>query len=206
MRSKKGLIILVVPFMLVLWGCGTEEPEIETAFTEEPVEFELPPIVAQGPREPTGLRLEKAGWTYACMECHSAIEAKWHYERPMVEHGHIELNHGTNSFCLNCHHPENRDAYVHYDGSEIDASAVEMLCRKCHGPQYRDWDKGIHGRTNGFWKAEMGEQLRLKCVQCHDPHDPKFKAMEPMSPPTYPARAAGERIVHPDKEKEPHHG
>ena len=180
---------------LALAGCtkALSEEELEGVETVEKRhsvhEFRL----LEGPREPTGLKLERAGFTYACMDCHEAIEAKWHYGREMVEHRHIELKHGTNRFCLNCHHPENRNAYVDYDGTEISASTVEELCHKCHGPQYRDWAKGIHGRPNGYWNTAYGVQERLKCTECHNPHDPAFKAMEPETAPTYPDRAAGKK-------------
>ena len=145
-------------------------------------------------REISGLHLTKMGWIYQCMDCHTALEAKWHYERPMAEHQNITLNHGVNRFCLNCHHPENRNVYVDYDGSEIPAEAVVQLCGKCHGPTYRDWEAGVHGRRNGHWDPKKGKQTRLICIQCHDPHAPAFKAFKPMPPPSYPARAPGGKV------------
>ena len=71
------------------------------------------------PRQTKGLDLVKLGWTYNCMECHKLLKARWTYDRPMVEHRDITLRHGNNRFCLNCHHPTNRNAFVDYDGSEI---------------------------------------------------------------------------------------
>jgi len=100
------------------------------------------------------------------------------------------LRHGENRFCLNCHHPTNRNAFVDYDGSEIPQKDVVLLCGKCHGPVYRDWKAGVHGRQNGFWKADLGEKTKLRCIQCHDPHQPKFQPMKPLPPLRYPARAA----------------
>ena len=186
--------LLVIGMNLLLAGCGPEAEEAERAVVEgEDAPITVKEMVVPMPREPSGLVYVKAGFSYRCMECHSGIKAKWRYERPMIEHTRLELRHGTNSFCLNCHHPENRDNYVHYDGSEIPADRVELLCRKCHGPQYRDWQAGIHGRVNGYWKGEIGPQEKLLCTQCHDPHDPAFKPMRPMPAPTYPARAAGDR-------------
>lgn len=144
------------------------------------------------PRETKGLDLVKAGWTYNCMECHKLLTARWHYDdqRPLVEHKDIKLNHGNNRFCLNCHHPKNRNAFVDYDGSEIAEKDVVLLCAKCHGTTYRDWQAGVHGRQNGHWNASQGEKTKLRCIQCHDPHSPKFKEMKPLPPLTYPARAA----------------
>ncbi len=143
------------------------------------------------PRQTKGLDLVKMGWSYNCMECHKLLPAKWHYDRPMVEHENIHLEHGNNRFCLNCHHATNRNAFADYDGSEIAEQDVVQLCGKCHGPIYRDWKAGVHGRRNGFWNKEKGSQTQLRCIQCHDPHQPKFKAMKPLAPLRYPERAAG---------------
>lgn len=142
------------------------------------------------PRRTKGLDLVKMGWTYNCMECHKLFPARWHYDRSMVEHEEIRLQHGGNRFCLNCHHPTNRNAFVDYDGSEIAQRDVVLLCAKCHGPTYRDWKAGVHGRQNGFWKVSMGEKTRLRCIQCHDPHHPKFATAKPLPPLRYPSRAA----------------
>lgn len=143
------------------------------------------------PRATKGLDLVKAGWTYNCMECHKLFPARWHYDdRPFNEHKDIRLEHGNNRFCLNCHHPTNRNAFVDYDGAEIAQADVVMLCAKCHGTIYRDWQAGVHGRENGLWKTDAGEKTKLRCIQCHDPHSPKFKPMKPLPPLKYPARAA----------------
>lgn len=142
------------------------------------------------PRASKGLDLNKMGWSYNCMECHRMISARWRYDRPMVEHENVKLDHGANRFCLNCHHGTNRNAFADYDGSEIGENEVVLLCAKCHGPTYRDWDAGVHGRRNGHWNKEKGVQTRLQCIQCHDPHQPRFAAMKPLPGLRYPARAA----------------
>ena len=144
------------------------------------------------PRATRSLDLVKLGWTYNCMECHKLLPARWHYgeARPLNEHKDIKLEHGNNRFCLNCHHPTNRNAFVDYDGSEIAQADVVLLCAKCHGTTYRDWQAGVHGRQNGYWDAARGDKTRLRCIQCHDPHSPRFKKMKPLPPLTYPPRAA----------------
>jgi len=142
------------------------------------------------PRQTKGLDLVKMGWSYNCMECHKLLPAKWHYDRPMAEHQNIILEHGENRFCLTCHHPTNRNAFVAYDGSEIAEADVVTLCAKCHGPTYRDWKAGVHGRRNGYWDVSKGARTQLRCIQCHDPHQPKFQSMPPLPPLKYPARAA----------------
>lgn len=142
------------------------------------------------PRQTKSLDLVRVGWTYNCMDCHTLFPAKWHFDRPMAEHQDIVFDHGNNRFCLNCHHPTNRNAFVDYDGSEIAPTSVVLLCGKCHGPIYRDWEAGVHGRSNGYWKPGQGPKTKLRCIQCHDPHRPKFQPMQPLPPPTYPLRAA----------------
>jgi len=148
------------------------------------------------PRKTVGLDLVRNGWTYNCMECHKLFPPKWHYDRPLNEHKDIRLEHGNNRFCLNCHHPANRNVFVDYDGGEIAQADVVQLCAKCHGTIYRDWQAGVHGRPNGFWNAQLGSKTKLRCIQCHDPHSPKFKAMKPLAPLRYPPRAAHPPVSH----------
>jgi hypothetical protein len=136
------------------------------------------------------------------MECHKLFTARWHYvgsqprssgSEPLAvlnEHKDIQLEHGSNRFCLNCHHAANRNAFVDYDGAEIAPADIVQLCAKCHGTIYRDWQAGVHGRENGFWQIGRGIRTRLLCIQCHDPHSPKFKAMRPVPPLRYPSRGA----------------
>jgi hypothetical protein len=140
-----------------------------------------------------GLKLIRHGWTYDCMECHLIIEARWTHDRPLTEHSKVILQHGANRFCINCHHPTNRNAFVDYDGSEIAERDVVLLCAKCHGTIYRDWRNGIHGRQAGLWTASISKRSRLNCIQCHDPHHPVFPALMPAAPPRYPSRASGGR-------------
>jgi hypothetical protein len=141
------------------------------------------------PRKMTGLVLKKDGWDYNCMECHALMPAKWHYDHPIYQHADIKLEHGNNRFCLNCHHPTNRNVFVDYDGSEIPQNKVDQLCGKCHGTIHREWEAGVHGRQNGHWNKELGPATKLVCIQCHDPHSPAFKPMKPLAPLRYPPRA-----------------
>ena len=190
--------------LLVVLGCTmsvflvsqllAEEVESTTDTSVSKSEILLDKHLDKTPsRETTGLEYVRSDWTYDCMECHRSLKANWHLPDQLMEHRGLELKHGTNRFCLNCHHPENRNVYVDYDGSEIAEEEVVLLCAKCHGPQHRDWMKGAHGRRNGYWDTSRGESSKLSCIQCHDPHDPAFKAMEPLTAPSYPSRAAGGR-------------
>jgi hypothetical protein len=123
------------------------------------------------------------GFTYRCSDCHRLIESPPETTRTLTQHTHIVLNHGRNTRCFNCHNRTNRDVYVDDWGREIPADQPQLVCAKCHGPVYRDWLHGSHGRTNGFWNREAGPIQRRKCIECHDPHRPPFPPMHPAPPP-----------------------
>lgn len=143
------------------------------------------------PRFTQGLDLTKMGWIYDCRECHELFEAQWTRDYDLVEHDDIVLKHGNNRFCLNCHNQKNVGVFADYDGAVIPEKDVVLLCAKCHGPKYRDWKAGAHGRRNGYWDTSEGPQTQLRCIQCHDPHYPKYKTIHPLPAPNYPLRAAG---------------
>lgn len=135
-------------------------------------------------RQPT-LRpeLTTAGFTYRCSDCHRSISSPPETTRTLTQHKDIVLQHGINTRCFNCHHRTNRDAFVDDWGREIAYDASQLVCAKCHGPVYRDWLHGAHGRTNGYWDGAVGPQERHKCVDCHDPHRPSFPPLPPAPPP-----------------------
>ena len=160
----------------------------------QPFQFSspLPAAVAVPPwaTDPTPVRhpsvepaFHQAVFTYRCSECHKIIPSPLETERTLTQHAEIELEHGTNARCFNCHHRTNRDAFVDDQGGEIPWDQPQLMCAKCHGPVYRDWQHGVHGRTDGYWLGAKGVQTRRKCVACHDPHRPPFPAMHPAPGP-----------------------
>jgi hypothetical protein len=135
-------------------------------------------------RQPQLLPEYQAGvFTYRCSECHKIIDSPTETVRMLTQHREIRLEHGINTRCFNCHHPTNRDAFVDDYGREIPWDQPPVLCGKCHGPVYRDWQHGSHGRTNGYWDLAQGEQTRRRCIECHDPHRPSFPVMAPAPGP-----------------------
>lgn len=124
-----------------------------------------------------------AGFVYQCSECHKLFPSPPETTRSLTQHRDITLKHGINTRCFNCHHLTHRDAFVDDWGREIPYDSPQLLCAKCHGPVYRDWLHGSHGRTNGYWDTSRGEQVRRKCIECHDPHRPPFPPMPPAPPP-----------------------
>lgn len=131
--------------------------------------------------------------TYRCNECHQNFKTKRQFGQKKLigEHGDLKLNHGSNDRCLNCHHLEDREAFVNHDGSKILYENSIQLCAKCHGPKYRDWKLGLHGKSTGYWSERHGPSKKIHCVSCHDPHDPEFKALEPAPGPHRPHHKGG---------------
>ena len=138
----------------------------------------------------------QAGFSYRCSECHKIIASPAETHRTLTQHRELHLEHGINTRCFNCHHRDNRDAFADDYGNEIPWDQPHLVCAKCHGPVYRDWQHGSHGRTHGSWNAASGMQQRLKCVQCHDPHRPAFQSLAPAPGPNTLRMGAGRSQPH----------
>jgi cytochrome c553 len=111
-----------------------------------------------------------------------------------TEHKDIVLGHGThgrNNNCFNCHNETNLVTLQTRDGRELKITDSPSLCGSCHGPTFRDWEAGVHGRTGGFWDTKLGEITFKPCTACHDPHHPKFPGRKP---------APGPHPLHPQPE------
>ena len=107
------------------------------------------------------------------------------------EHEDVVMGHGThnrNNNCFNCHDEQNLEMLQARDGRQIKLVESPLLCGSCHGPTYRDWEAGAHGRTSGYWNRIAGPMQRRICVDCHNPHNPKI-------PPRKPA--PGPHLLHP---------
>ncbi len=142
--------------------------------------------------------IDLAGFTYRCSDCHKLFKSPPETTRSLTQHTQIVLKHGINDRCFNCHHLTNRDAYVDDYGKEIPADQPQLLCAKCHGPVYRDWLNGAHGRSNGYWDESRGPRERRKCIECHDPHAPPFAPMQPAPGPN--TLRMGDQDLHADHE------
>jgi hypothetical protein len=98
------------------------------------------------------------------------------------------MGHGThkrNNNCFNCHDENNLELLQTRDGRQLKLTDSDLsgLCGSCHGPTYRDWEAGVHGRTSGFWDRAAGGYTRLGCPSCHNPHSPKFPGRQPAPGP-----------------------
>lgn len=172
---------------VLLAGCGPVAPPADALYVRDvPGEvFDTTPV--RGEFRP--LLHRRGSFEYRCTECHSDFASARRQNQEIPEHAEIvaRFDHGMNTFCVNCHHAEDRNAYVDHDGSPIPSSEPARLCAKCHGPTYREWQIGVHGRQNGSWERDSPAREKLLCIQCHDPHHPKFAPMTP-DPPTIQTR------------------
>ena len=114
------------------------------------------------------------------------------------EHSNIVMPHGTherNNNCFNCHNELNLEQLQTRDKREVKLSNSTPLCGSCHGPTYRDWEAGVHGRTSGYWERSLGEMDRKNCVNCHNPHSPRFPGRKP-APGPHPLRGDSSTVAH----------
>ena len=121
---------------------------------------------------------------FPCNDCHTEIPSN-RQRRDLVEmHDDILYDHDSeNRWCLACHSETNRDSLVLAGGQLLSFEESYKLCGQCHGPKYRDWKLGIHGKRTGSWSGQKQYHL---CINCHDPHSPQIKKLQPMSPPRRP--------------------
>lgn len=131
--------------------------------------------------------LHRGTFEFKCTECHDDFKSDPTVDTPAGEHRVImdKFDHGLNIYCMNCHHRSERNSFIGYGTDIIPSNEPARLCSKCHGPMYHDWERGIHGRQNQHWNAEMGPRPKLQCIECHDPHRPKFESMAPDIKPAY---------------------
>lgn len=133
----------------------------------------------------------------ACNACHDEkkpVAVHLDAENNVIlpeEHKDLVMRHGRNNrndHCFNCHDSSNLELLLTRDGRKLKIDESTKLCASCHGPTYRDWEVGIHGRLRGHWDRQRGPVVRQDCVSCHDPHAPAFPSMKP---------APGPRPLHP---------
>ena len=129
-----------------------------------------------------------------CSECHALFESQHQTDPDLRQHKNLGLDHGMNERCFNCHSYEDRNMLILDDDVEIGFDEVERLCAKCHGPTYRDWQAGMHGKTLGSWRSDSPEFRRLACNECHDPHAPAFDPIATLPGPN--TLRMGERSTH----------
>ena len=162
-------------------------------------------FAAEPPREGSGMadsrdiQVPKPPFSegiFPCSMCHDPKAMPPNPQRRALEgmHGDIELHHGDNRWCLDCHDTNNRDQLHLVGGEKIDFTKSYLLCGQCHGDKLRDWRVGVHGKRTGSWN---GVKQYLLCVNCHNPHSPHFKPLKPMPPPTPPDQIVAKKGTRP---------
>jgi hypothetical protein len=193
------LVLLSAAFYFELWGRTPSLPQIplvEPAFTNtSTVRMSGAELVRTG-GDASGLDC------YACHDRKKQVVLIFDAEKRIVlpeEHNDLVMAHGThnrNNNCFNCHDEANLELLQTRDGRQLKLLESTPLCGSCHGPTYRDWEAGVHGRTSGFWDPKSGALTRQNCVSCHDPHSPKFPPQKPAPGPhglRTPQRTAAEK-------------
>lgn len=126
-------------------------------------------------------RSEKLGMLPICgVSCHNGVIPpafpKNKNPRTLTTHQNLVLDatklpHGRGAvWCLDCHHPTQRNKLIDNLGATLSFDQPQLLCGKCHGDVYRDWRDGIHGKRIGEW-ASNGTKRWFVCTECHNPHN-----------------------------------
>lgn len=193
-----GLILafagLIAAFVSELWGRVPLQPEVPLVDGQ---------FLAPTPWRQTYADLVKAKEDlsdFDCYACHEKsqpppirFDARHRIVIPK-EHENLRMAHGShdrNNLCYNCHNEQDLLTLQTRDGRVIKFADASPLCGSCHGPTYRDWEAGVHGRTSGFWDPRLGERHRLQCANCHDPHSPPIPTRAPAPGPHRPAHPPG---------------
>lgn len=198
MQTPKVLFLSLIALALagggiVLWTvradaeAGAKTPALPS---EPDVSTPLHPVFI---RKPVGIPQVATGLTNfhgapvmaSCVSCHAtttpnreiraAADLKKFHQGLKYAHGELT--------CLSCHNADNYDTLRLADGRALDFTESMTLCSQCHGPQRRDYDRGLHGGMNGHWDLTRGGRTRNTCVDCHDPHTPAFPLVLPVLPP-----------------------
>jgi hypothetical protein len=106
-------------------------------------------------------------------------------------HAGVTLAHGELS-CATCHPLDDRTQLRLADDTRIVFTEVQRLCRQCHGPQHRDYERGAHGGMRGYWDLGRGPRERNACVMCHAAHAPAYPLVVPAPPPRDRFLSAGQ--------------
>ncbi len=198
---------LAMAFALNLWG---HTPKPYPIALVDP-EFTQPTTFRQSYAELIRAKADLSDFDcYACHDRKKPPTLRFDTNQNLIipsEHKDIVMGHGRhnrNNNCFNCHDEQNLELLQTRDGHEVKLADSPALCGSCHGPTYRDWEGGAHGRTGGFWTTNLTmlvgsspnnrvdhsaalTRKRQICVDCHNPHQPKIPGRKP-APPPHPLR------------------
>lgn len=200
-RIRVVQVALAVAFVALAAGFAIDVGKRRDARFPVPLvdpEFTVPRTVRLSIAEQLRQGASPDDWDcYICHETDTPPPLHFDEEHNVIvaeEHSDIVMGHGRhkrNNNCFNCHDEQNLLMLQARDGSELPLAESTPLCGSCHGPVYRDWEGGAHGRAQGYWDEELGERVRQDCVSCHDPHSPRFPRRLP-APGPHPLHSQGE--------------
>ena len=186
----RGLMVLfaslAAAFLLNLWGRPVPEPPIPLVNTN---------FLDTATVRRSYVDLVRAGEDLSDFDCYICHERgkpptlRFDTNQNIIipkAHSNIVMGHGEhnrNNNCFNCHDETNLEQLQTRDGRTVSFADSMRLCGSCHGPTYRDWEAGVHGRTSGYWNVRMGERKRVICASCHNPHSPRFPGRQPAPGP-----------------------
>jgi len=169
-------------FLLNLWGrppSPSSLPLVDPQFTNTAtVRLSAAELIRTG-GDTSGMAC------YACHDLKKAVKLHLDTNDNVIlpeEHKDLVIRHGRNdrnNQCFNCHDAANLELLRTRDGRQLKMEESTKLCASCHGPTYRDWEVGIHGRPSGYWDQQRGARTRQDCTSCHDPHGPAFPSLKP---------------------------
>jgi hypothetical protein len=177
---------LAAAFALNLWGHPAKSPPIplvDTNFISTATARMSAAELIASDGDASGLDC------YACHDKKKPTKLNFDVQNNVIlaaEHKDIVMGHGShnrNNNCYNCHNETNLELLQTRDGTQVKLTESPALCGSCHGPTYRDWEAGVHGRTSGFWNRDMGPMQRKICTSCHNPHSPAFPSRQPAPGP-----------------------
>ena len=125
---------------------------------------------------------------YACHDKGKPPTLRFDAQQNLIipkEHADIVMGHGShdrNNNCFNCHNEQNLELLQTRDGRQVKFADSPPLCGSCHGPTYRDWEAGAHGRTSGYWDRSAGPD-----------EAPDLRGLPRSAPSQNPAAQAGPR-------------
>jgi hypothetical protein len=177
-----GFVGLTGAFLLNLWG----KPARRIGIPPTPADFTNTATVRMSAADLVRTEGDTSG--FSCYTCHDAkkqlvINLDTNGAVILAEpHKDIVMKHGRNNrneHCFICHDSKNLEVLRVNEGQPFKLTEGSRLCGACHGPTYRDWEIGVHGRTAGFWDSKRGPIVRSDCTSCHDPHAPAFPSIKP---------------------------
>jgi hypothetical protein len=127
--------------------------------------------------------IELASLQLRCSSCHALFPSRPEPPAFLLQHGHVELRHGTLERCTECHIGPERDQLLLKEGIRVGFDESIQHCASCHEPTASEWEEGVHGRALDRTDPRSDGQGRLTCLQCHDPHLPAFEPVAPLPGP-----------------------